>query len=147
MFSLIKPIFAETRVFILSHGGLLWPVAFATFGLGQALAILAFGQARVGGAWSGDLALMMAGGLLWSQLGYLSISGLMLAPEHSVGQQLRRAFSRLPLLIVTFLVAIVLILILLIPFMMAAQLNGLTVAEQSSAGPVASLFFVLPLMV
>ncbi len=147
MFSLLKPTFAETRTYILSHGAILWPIAFATFGIGQALAILAFGQSRGGAAWTMPLGLMMLGGLLWSQIGYLTISGVLLAPGESVGQQLARALGKLPFLILTFIISLFVILALLIPFMLAAQLNGLTVAEQTTAGPVASLFLVLPLLV
>ncbi len=147
MFSLVNPTLVETRVFVTNHGALLWPVAFATFGLGQALSILAFGQAMASGGWNTPLALLMIGGMLLSQTGCLTVSGMFLAPGSSVGQQMAKALAKLPLLILVFILAFFVILALMIPFIVAAQLNGLSIVEQTPAGPTASMILIIPMLV
>jgi hypothetical protein len=147
MFSLINPILVETRTFILAHSALLWPVAFATFGLGQALSIFAFGQAMASGGWTAPWVLMMLGGMILSQIGYLTVSGLLLTPGSSVGQQMAKALAKLPAMILLFIVALLVILALMIPFVIAAQLNGLSIVQQTPAGQTASMILVMPMLI
>jgi hypothetical protein len=147
MFSMIKPTLGETRSYIFSQGGLLWPVGLATFGLGQALATLAIGQFLKTGGWTVPGVVALFGGLLWSQLGYLTISGMVIGGNDSVGQHFGKAFAKLPLVILIFIVSILVMSILLIPFVIAAQMNGVSIIQQTAAGPQVSPFLTTPMLI
>ena len=140
----LASLWTETRSFIRRESALIIPLALATFGLGQAVSILVFGIANRSG-WNSLLIISMGAAILWTQVGYLSVSALVLKSGTSVGEALSRGLSRLPLLIIIIVIMSILIAAVTIPFSIAAQMNGINLSQPGPAGPTASLVVALPI--
>ena len=137
----LASLWTDTRSFIRRESALLIPLALATFGLGQAVSILVFGMANQSG-WTSPLIIAMVVAILWTQVGYLSISALVIKPGASVGEALSKGLSRLPALVVIAMTVALLISFITIPFSIAAQMNGVDLTKPSAA---ASLVVALPI--
>ncbi len=137
----LASLWTDTRSFIRREQTLLVPLALATFGLGQAGSILVFGMANQSG-WTSSLMVAMIIAILWTQVGYLSMSALVLRPGSSVAEALSKGLARLPALVIIAVTVAVLISFITIPFSIAAQLNGVDLTQPSAA---ASLVVALPI--
>lgn len=138
----MSDIWDETKAFLRSEKGLLFPLGFATFGI----ALLMLGLAApegAGPARPGGWMIWMLPGFLLVTIGYLAISAVALLPNISVREALGVAMARLPsaILLSIMLVGAMFLLLLIATMIVGVIGAGLGWTMQRAA--VASLIMAL----
>jgi len=104
----------ETRAFMRREGSLVFPVAFATFGMALILVSLMMPQSQPGEVQPGWWMILLLPLILLGIVGQLAISYLVLRPGVTVADALRRGVARLPIvlgIIVAFALAAALFIV------------------------------------
>ncbi len=141
----LSDIWRDTQNLVRREAHLLGPVTMATIGIGQAGAILLFGQIAKGVV-SGSLMIAFICCWLLGSIGQLAITVLIQKVGMSVAEGLRRSVSLLPKLMLIAAWIMCTFVIFAVPLTMLLAKNGLAANSPVSALQASDVFILMPLI-